>query len=153
MMIPPLYTSDVPVGPNERTLGFSGSLQWYKNVLIWRCTLPSPNEIYLSLYCLKEIGALVQHHPHHILHNLYPMYEPHWRLPFALNLISQHKFDVVKLISFSMKNSFEVTRVTLLEMSLENIFHAVSSLKYIILYKWSLKKGPFFTSLKVFFAF
>ena len=27
----------------------------------------------MSLHCLKEICALVQHHVHHILHNLYPI--------------------------------------------------------------------------------
>ena len=28
MVGPPMFTTDIPVGPSQRTLGFSGSLQW-----------------------------------------------------------------------------------------------------------------------------
>ena len=53
--------------------------------LIWRCISLSLNGTYLCLHCLKEIYGLVQHYAHHIWH-FWPMYEQHWRLPFASNL-------------------------------------------------------------------
>ena len=28
MVVPPISTADIPIGPSKRTLGFSGSLQW-----------------------------------------------------------------------------------------------------------------------------
>ena len=40
----------------------------------------------MSLHCLKEICALVQHHPYHVLHYLLLMYEQYWTLLFDLNL-------------------------------------------------------------------
>ena len=77
MVVPPIFTTDVLVGPSTRTLGFSRSYSNKAMFLIWRCISRSPNEIYLCLHCLKDICGLVQHCVHHILHNLWPMYEPH----------------------------------------------------------------------------
>ena len=28
MVVPPIFTADIPAGPSRRTLGFYGSLQW-----------------------------------------------------------------------------------------------------------------------------
>ena len=54
-------------------------------ILIWHFVLLSPNKIYLSFHCLKEICGLIQQYCHHILYYLWPTYKPYWRLPFALD--------------------------------------------------------------------
>ena len=68
--------------------------------LIWRCILLSPNEIYQCLHWLKEIWGLVQHCTHHILHNPWLIYEPHWRLAFALNLRKLYLQQLHHLVIF-----------------------------------------------------
>ena len=74
MVVAPIFTADIPVDPSKRTLGF---YRYKAMFLIWRCISLLPNEIFLCLHCTKEIHELVQHYAHHILHNLWPMYEPH----------------------------------------------------------------------------
>ena len=98
MVVPPILTADICGGSSKRTLVFRGPYN-DKMFLIWCCIPLSPNEIYLSFLCLKEICALVHHHAHDILHNLWPTYEPRSRLPFALNLgnlfILQFHYQVI----------------------------------------------------------
>ena len=34
MMVPPIFMTDYYVGPSKRSIGFSGSLQWYGYVFV-----------------------------------------------------------------------------------------------------------------------
>ena len=70
MVVPPIFTTDIPAGPNRELSVSRGPYNDEAMFLIWRCILLSPNVVYMFLHCLKETYALVQHHTHHILQNL-----------------------------------------------------------------------------------
>ena len=76
---------------------------------------------FLCLHCLKEICGLVQHYAHHNLHNLWPMYGPHWRLPSVLDLRNLYLMQFHHLVIF-MEWSWEMEKFCLF-LFLLNHFH------------------------------
>ena len=86
MVVPPIFTADIPVGPKKQTLDFQGFYNYKAMFSIWHYITILTNDIYLCLKYLQKIRGLVLHYTHHDLHNLYPMNEPRWKLPFASNL-------------------------------------------------------------------
>ena len=100
MVVVPIFTPYIPIGPSKKTLGFSGSLQWPSNVFNMASHFFFPNVIYLSLYCLKEICALVHYYAYYILHNSQPVYESYWRLHFTLDLRNLYLLQFHYLVIF-----------------------------------------------------
>lgn len=76
MVVPPIFTADIPVSPSKKILAFLGFYSDKPMFLIWCCISLSANEIYLRLHSLKEIYGLVQHYAHNILSNILPNSEP-----------------------------------------------------------------------------
>ena len=99
MVVPPIFTVDIPVGPSKIILDFSVPLQWKQ--FVWYGVVY--NEIYLYLHCLKETCRSVQHYDNDILYNPWPVYE-HWRLPFTLGLRNFYLLwfhDLAKFVPWS----------------------------------------------------